>query len=188
MPSAIATWPLAESTRTLGRKNGETRSAPRSRNTSACCIIPRKPPIAEPSTMPTRVGSNPSSLASSTASFAAHTASSTLRSSRRASLIGTTPDGSNSFTSAATRTGNSLASNERIQSIPLRPSTAACHVEGASLPSGVTRSEEHTSELLSQSNLVCRLLLEKKKKNNHHMLRAKEHIRTLYMTHAIIRQ
>src|SRR5688572_31199942 len=27
------------------------------------------------------------------------------------------------------------------------------------------RSEEHTSELQSQSNLVCRLLLEKKKKN-----------------------
>src|SRR2546430_12097919 len=33
----------------------------------------------------------------------------------------------------------------------------------------VLRSEEHTSELQSQSNLVCRLLLEKKKKktNNH---------------------
>src|SRR2546430_3600636 len=28
---------------------------------------------------------------------------------------------------------------------------------------GVRRSEEHTSELQSQSNLVCRLLLEKKK-------------------------
>src|SRR2546430_10389202 len=28
------------------------------------------------------------------------------------------------------------------------------------------RSEEHTSELQSQSNLVCRLLLEKKKKNH----------------------
>src|SRR2546430_9964138 len=28
---------------------------------------------------------------------------------------------------------------------------------------GKTRSEEHTSELQSQSNLVCRLLLEKKK-------------------------
>src|SRR5438270_5101738 len=30
--------------------------------------------------------------------------------------------------------------------------------------SGSSRSEEHTSELQSQSNLVCRLLLEKKKK------------------------
>src|SRR2546427_7411370 len=29
------------------------------------------------------------------------------------------------------------------------------------------RSEEHTSELQSQSNLVCRLLLEKKKKETH---------------------
>src|SRR2546430_16880824 len=28
------------------------------------------------------------------------------------------------------------------------------------------RSEEHTSELQSQSNIVCRLLLEKKKKTN----------------------
>src|SRR5688572_1807836 len=32
------------------------------------------------------------------------------------------------------------------------------------LMGGPTRSEEHTSELQSQSNLVCRLLLEKKKK------------------------
>src|SRR2546427_5390100 len=30
------------------------------------------------------------------------------------------------------------------------------------------RSEEHTSELQSQSNLVCRLLLEKKKKSHTH--------------------
>src|SRR2546430_13456431 len=30
---------------------------------------------------------------------------------------------------------------------------------------GLARSEEHTSELQSQSNLVCRLLLEKKKKH-----------------------
>src|SRR2546430_4433550 len=30
------------------------------------------------------------------------------------------------------------------------------------------RSEEHTSELQSQSNLVCRLLLEKKKNNTHY--------------------
>src|SRR3989475_4306419 len=35
---------------------------------------------------------------------------------------------------------------------------------------GVTRSEEHTSELQSQSNLVCRLLLEKKKKKKAHSL------------------
>src|SRR2546430_5412046 len=32
--------------------------------------------------------------------------------------------------------------------------------------SALVRSEEHTSELQSQSNLVCRLLLEKKKKKD----------------------
>src|SRR5688572_31782082 len=39
------------------------------------------------------------------------------------------------------------------------------------------RSEEHTSELQSQSNLVCRLLLEKKKKDRGIHLRALEHYR-----------
>src|SRR2546427_4317706 len=38
---------------------------------------------------------------------------------------------------------------------------AACH--SAEIRVSETRSEEHTSELQSQSNLVCRLLLEKKK-------------------------
>src|SRR2546427_2173932 len=35
----------------------------------------------------------------------------------------------------------------------------------------LSRSEEHTSELQSQSNLVCRLLLEKKKKQPDGILR-----------------
>src|SRR5256886_4507199 len=39
---------------------------------------------------------------------------------------------------------------------------------------GTIRSEEHTSELQSQSNLVCRLLLEKKKKNTERTYRRKE--------------
>src|SRR2546430_7351655 len=38
-------------------------------------------------------------------------------------------------------------------------------IAGAS--SEARRSEEHTSELQSQSNLVCRLLLEKKKHRTH---------------------
>src|SRR3989475_11160571 len=37
---------------------------------------------------------------------------------------------------------------------------------GFVVKNGSKRSEEHTSELQSQSNLVCRLLLEKKKKRN----------------------
>src|SRR5438874_9684140 len=36
---------------------------------------------------------------------------------------------------------------------------------GSGPPVGPTRSEEHTSELQSRRDLVCRLLLEKKKKN-----------------------
>src|SRR2546430_13529994 len=43
-----------------------------------------------------------------------------------------------------------------------RPATDGPAEQGAVRP-GHRRSEEHTSELQSQSNLVCRLLLEKKK-------------------------
>src|SRR5688572_32089627 len=50
----------------------------------------------------------------------------------------------------------------------LRRGRAALHLiygEGLALLAALAlRSEEHTSELQSQSNLVCRLLLEKKKK------------------------
>src|SRR4051812_49523598 len=38
---------------------------------------------------------------------------------------------------------------------------------GKTLVTNAGRSEEHTSELQSHVNLVCRLLLEKKKKNAH---------------------
>src|SRR5438270_8546535 len=43
---------------------------------------------------------------------------------------------------------------------------STCHLLNDMMQSlhHVVRSEEHTSELQSQSNLVCRLLLEKKKK------------------------
>src|SRR6266478_7632622 len=44
------------------------------------------------------------------------------------------------------------------------PRIGSCHVGHALLLYCGHRSEEHTSELQSQSNLVCRLLLEKKKK------------------------
>src|SRR5438270_9622901 len=37
--------------------------------------------------------------------------------------------------------------------------------------SSQSRSEEHTSELQSQSNLVCRLLLEKKKNNTCNLMK-----------------
>src|SRR2546430_8837430 len=46
-------------------------------------------------------------------------------------------------------------------------------------PSQGSRSEEHTSELQSQSNLVCRLLLEKKKK-----IKTKTNMPTLFNMHS----
>src|SRR2546430_13523711 len=47
----------------------------------------------------------------------------------------------------------------------------------SSCPSGpATRSEEHTSELQSQSNLVCRLLLEKKKNTLCYCITVHSHI------------
>src|SRR2546427_4790930 len=54
---------------------------------------------------------------------------------------------------------------------PSTPITSRGSIDVSLLPKAqsmeprlVIRSEEHTSELQSQSNLVCRLLLEKKKK------------------------
>src|SRR2546430_13464560 len=43
-----------------------------------------------------------------------------------------------------------------------RPPVRKARRTGRTSPRGRARSEEHTSELQSQSNLVCRLLLEKK--------------------------
>src|SRR2546430_5650096 len=50
----------------------------------------------------------------------------------------------------------------RVTIRPARP--LPVHVDGEIAPATPVRSEEHTSELQSQSNLVCRLLLEKKNK------------------------
>src|SRR5438093_6950925 len=52
--------------------------------------------------------------------------------------------------------------NPSPRTAPRSPSVGDC-----STPSS-RRSEEHTSELQSLTNLVCRLLLEKKKINVHH--------------------
>src|SRR2546421_3488762 len=45
---------------------------------------------------------------------------------------------------------------------------------------GIKRSEEHTSELQSRSDLVCRLLLEKKKKKKKNYERAKNIMTSLH--------
>src|SRR5690606_41498521 len=43
---------------------------------------------------------------------------------------------------------------------PLRPAASAAAIPAGPPPTTTTRSEEHTSELQSRENLVCRLLLE----------------------------
>src|SRR2546430_7254168 len=53
-------------------------------------------------------------------------------------------------------------SRERHTAGPFEHARGGLH-EQPDLPMPGVRSEEHTSELQSQSNLVCRLLLEKKK-------------------------
>src|SRR5256885_8539168 len=53
--------------------------------------------------------------------------------------------------------GPSLSAARRLRAPSKRPSIAG------RLEPALTRSEEHTSELQSPCNLVCRLLLEKKK-------------------------
>src|SRR5206468_12771152 len=50
--------------------------------------------------------------------------------------------------------------------IPRDPSFSAAVLQNA-LAVQIARSEEHTSELQSRSDLVCRLLLEKKKKQKY---------------------
>src|SRR5688572_31696163 len=59
---------------------------------------------------------------------------------------------------------SSLESSQPIRRHRLGRTTADATTGPANGPRPVPRSEEHTSELQSQSNLVCRLLLEKKKK------------------------
>src|SRR5438270_5702807 len=59
---------------------------------------------------------------------------------------------------AASRTGVRLDLYRPARSFSVTASP------GRKIPVMMSRSEEHTSELQSQSNLVCRLLLEKKKK------------------------
>src|SRR2546426_3345928 len=54
-------------------------------------------------------------------------------------------------------------------------------------PGTYHRSEEHTSELQSPCNLVCRLLLEKKKKNqNPHLKQHRNEIPTLHMSQCVV--
>src|SRR5438034_6012394 len=55
------------------------------------------------------------------------------------------------------------------------PTSAAAPDHDVDGVGGEDRSEEHTSELQSHSDLVCRLLLEKKKKKQKKKCNKKEH-------------
>src|SRR2546427_5333964 len=61
------------------------------------------------------------------------------------------------------RTASSCRDARRISADARRPSPSTSSPPISTTPGPSDRSEEHTSELQSQSNLVCRLLLEKKK-------------------------
>src|SRR2546430_12554185 len=65
----------------------------------------------------------------------------------------------------------------------LFPTNSRVACSASALRTAALRSEEHTSELQSQSNLVCRLLLEKKKQkddsSHHTYLKSQEHCQTL---------
>src|SRR5215204_7809735 len=58
------------------------------------------------------------------------------------------------------------------------PADPRCPHSGRSPLTCVGRSEEHTSELQSHSDLVCRLLLEKKKKKQKMLALCKKKTRT----------
>src|SRR5438874_3650719 len=59
--------------------------------------------------------------------------------------------------------GSAFANIGACASVATFHSVAAAGEPVRMVGSGVTRSEEHTSELQSRRDLVCRLLLEKKK-------------------------
>src|SRR2546430_17581556 len=64
---------------------------------------------------------------------------------------------------------SAVSANERRDGLPyVQPSNSSDRGVSEEMVrcSADKRSEEHTSELQSQSNLVCRLLLEKKQRSN----------------------
>src|SRR5690606_39572157 len=75
--------------------------------------------------------------------------------------------GSKSWLSIFLTSSSSKGSTRPVT--PNVPSRKCRPARPAICPSSAARSEEHTSELQSRENLVCRLLLEKKKKTQNPM-------------------
>src|SRR2546430_11770067 len=84
-----------------------------------------------------------------------------FRSPRVLSRPGSERKGATSLRRVGLRQDGPFTGVEPANRNPYRHRPPAEHV--ALVPPVDARSEEHTSELQSQSNLVCRLLLEKKK-------------------------
>src|SRR2546430_7354228 len=84
------------------------------------------------------------------------------------------------YTTLFRSAGLSRAAAAPLEGRAPSPCRTFCRTRGGGHAS-FGRSEEHTSELQSQSNLVCRLLLEKKKKKNYqqsrHAYRSVVHLR-----------
>src|SRR6266496_4239848 len=72
----------------------------------------------------------------------------------------------------ARRGGGDLSGTRRAPSPGRRPDVPLASACVA--PRNPARSEEHTSELQSRRDLVCRLLLEKKKKNKKEIIKKKK--------------
>src|SRR2546430_1379355 len=66
---------------------------------------------------------------------------------------------------------NSFDLERMVAAVPGKVAAALDRKAYYFVPLTVSRSEEHTSELQSQSNLVCRLLLEKKNRHGHRLRR-----------------
>src|SRR2546430_13472868 len=73
------------------------------------------------------------------------------------------------------------SAGEHLPGTPHPALHLVAHEQDAVPIAQLPRSEEHTSELQSQSNLVCRLLLEKKKKKN---IRMKQESKIYYDTYS----
>src|SRR2546430_10244314 len=83
------------------------------------------------------------------------------------------------FRSAGGRTHRAFCNvsfSERLASLVAN----SCRI-GRNLVIDELRSEEHTSELQSQSNLVCRLLLEKKKRRILHIFHSNRYHYQAYL-------
>src|SRR5256886_9450183 len=100
-----------------------------------------------------------------------------FRSRRRRAAAPAPPAGHHDVAAAARQDARGDPADGDRAARPVRPATArewirvsSGHPVAARARVGLPvrgRSEEHTSELQSQSNLVCRLLLEKKKNKPH---------------------